>query len=275
MKRGLTWALLAFAFFGVVTAFAYSLKAAQGERFTAGVGIEQLLGSNIPLDAKFTNSDGKQIELGSLYGTKPVVLMFVFYRCEGTCAMELAGAAKLFKDIKYEDVGKEYDVITIGIHPKETYDLAATKKRAYLTLYERPTAAQGWHYLTGDMENIRKVTDAVGYKFKYDEAKDRIVHPTGIMVTTPGGRVSRYFYGVEYPAKNVLTALNDARNGQIGIVSNVLDFSCFQRDAQTGKVRLNVMNATKVAGLSTLLILITSIFVMTRKDKNSKEGHGA
>jgi len=270
--RRLAWPGAILALVVAIVGFAWSLKSAQGEDFTKGVGIDQKLGSQVPLDLAFKDENGNEVKLADYFGKRPVLLMFVFYRCEGTCALELAGVTKLFKDMKLERIGEDYEVVTVSIHPKETPDLAATKKRAYLTMVKDPAAERAWHFLTGDEKAVRKLTDSVGYRYVYEEAKDRIVHPTGIMFLSPEGKVAQYLYGVEYPAKMAVNALATARENKTGIVAAVLDFDCFQRDAQTGKVRINVMNATKVVGLATLLILVVSIVVMTRKDRDSMGG---
>lgn len=272
--KKLAWPTALLSLVGVIVAFAISLKSAQGENFTAGVGIDQKLGANVALDAKFKDELGDDVTVKDYFKNgKPVILSFVFYRCEGTCALELSGITKLIRDMKLQQVGEDYELLTVSIHPKETPDLAAAKKRSFLTMVKSPKAEQGWHFLTGTYEEAKKLADSVGYRYVYEEEKDRVVHPTGIMFLTPGGRVSRYLYGVEYPAKIASNAVGDATEGTIGTTANVLDFACFQRDAQTGSVRLNVMNATKVVGIATVLALLISIVFMSRK--NPAQGGGA
>lgn len=263
--RRLAWPTAILTLIGSTVAFAYSLKAAQGTNFTAGVGIDQKLGANADLKASLVDELGSPVTLNSYLGKKPVLLNFVFYRCEGTCALELSGVTKLIRDMKLQEIGTDYQIVTVSIHPKETPDLAAAKKRSFLTMVKAPKAEQGWHFLTGSYDQVKSLADSVGFRYIYDEKKDRVFHPTGLVFLTPGGRVSRYLYGVEYPARIATNAVGDATEGTIGSTAAVLDFACFQRDAQTGNVRLNVMNATKVIGIATLLALVISIVFMSRK----------
>lgn len=266
IKR-LYWPLGLLLAVGLIAAFATSLKGSKGKDFTKGVGIEQKLNAQLPLDLTFFDDNGKEKKLGDYFGKKPVVMMFVFYQCAGTCLLELSGASRLIRDLKSQKIGRDYEVVTISLHPKEGADLASAKKKAYLSQLNEPAAVDSWHYMTGTWENIKAAADAVGVHFTYDAKEDRIVHPTGIVVLTPQGKVSRYFYGVEYPAKTVMVALNDAKTEKVGALAAVLDFDCFQMDAATGKVTVNVKNTVKVAGLATLAILLTSIVIMTRASK--------
>lgn len=266
-NKGLLWGSAFLVLLVAVYGFALLLKGSKGPDFTTGVGIDQKLDAQLPLDLAFNDETGKEVKLGDYFHKKPVILMFVFYQCKGTCLLEFAGTTKLVRDIKSEKIGRDYEIVTIGIHPKESFELAAAKKRANLSQINEPNAVDGWHYLTGSWENIQAAAASVGFRFTYDAQKDRVVHPTGIMVMTPQGKVSRYFYGIEYPSKTVMLAMDDARKERIGALSAILDFDCFQMDAATGRVTLNVKNAVKVAGLATLLILITSIVIMSRASK--------
>lgn len=255
-------------------ALAYVLKRDQGEDLTSQIGIDQKLGAQIPMDAKLHDETGKEIKIGSLFGSRPVVITPLFFRCvdtKGTCLLQLEGATKAFKAMLHDNIGEDFDVITISIHPKETPELARIKKAEILKQYKRETAEKGWHFVTGDYDQIQKVLSAAGYRYKYDAVKDRVVHPAGAIILTPQGTVSKYFYGTEYPAKYMRDSIRIAALGQTGGTSEPRFFGCFMYDTSTGKTRLHVRNALKFGGFATLFFLGISIGIMSFKNRRSKE----
>lgn len=271
--RKIAWLVGTTAFLGSVVGFAFMLKQVQGENLTKEIGLEQKLGAQVPKDAVFTDSTGKKVTIGSLMNGKPTVLMLAFYRCidvSGTCFLEMEGSLKSFRSMQRDTIGKDFNVITLGIHPKETYDLAAAKKRDAIKQYGRPEAENGWHFLTGDLPEIKKVADAVGFKFRYDEAKDRIVHPAGLILLTPEAKVSKVFFGADYPAKVLRDSILVAGRGTIGTEGVPILLGCFMYDENTGKTRLHVKNALKVTGGGTLLILAVSIVMMSRRRREEE-----
>ena len=170
-----------------------------------------------------------------------------------------------FKGMMRADVGKDFEVVTVSIHPKETPELAAKTKKLYMDLYGRPQDAGGWHFLTGSQENIQALAKSVGFRYTYDPVKDRISHPAGIMILTPDGRVSRYFYGIEYPPKILLPALQEAGAGRIGQKVEELFWGCVQYDPRSHRYSLMVVQSLKVTGIATVLILGCSILLMSRR----------
>lgn len=258
-----------------VVGFAMTLKQAQGEDLTKVIGFEQRLGNQVPLDARFKDEAGREVTIGSLQSGRPTVLMLVFYRCidvSGTCFLELEGAMKSFRSMQRDTIGKDFDVVTISIHPKETPDLAAAKKAQFLEQYGRKEAANGWHFLTGDLPQIQRVADSVGFKFRYDPVKDRVVHPAGLVLLTPNGAVSKYFYKTEYPSKYLRDSIVAAGRGEIGSREIPILLGCFVYDEATGKTRLHVKNALKVTGFATVILLAMSIALMTRRQRPAPEG---
>lgn len=257
-----------------VTAFGIVLKNSAGEDLTKTIGIDQKIGDKVPLDAVFTNEKGEKIKFGSLLKDRPVVLTPVFYRCvdtNGTCLIQLEGLMKSLKAMKRDNIGESYDIVTLSIHPKETHELAAAKRADYLKQYGREKADQGWSFLVGDASETRKLLNAVGYRYKYNEKKDQVVHPAGIVILTPDGKVSKYFYGSEYPAKMLRDGILIAGRGDTGSTSTPILLGCFMYDETTGKTRLHVRNALKVTGFATLFILGTSIFMMSRKGRRTRD----
>ena len=252
---------------GLTILFASALKSVQGEDLTAQIGLDQKLSSQVPLEAKVRDEEGKTVRFGKFFGKRPVVLLLVFYRCvdrNGVCLMEFEGAVKSFRALKKNEIGKDYDVVALSIHPKETADLARSKKEKFLRDYGRPESRPGWHFLTGDEKEVRKVADAVGFRYKYNAAKDQILHPAGLMVLSAQGKVSKYMYGYNYASPILNEAIEVAAKDGVGFKEEPKLLGCFMYDPASGKTRLHVQNALKVGGFSTLFILIVSIFTMNR-----------
>ena len=240
----------------------------QGDR----VGIDQKLNQQAPLDTTFKDETGKEVQLGSYFGRRPIVLVMPFYRCAGTCTLEMDGLIKVANAVN-PSIGKEYDIVVVSIDPRETPDLAAIKKRDYLHDYDRPTAAQGLHCLTGTRESIQKLADGVGFRFYYDPRSGAPVHSTGIMICTPHGKLSRYILGVDYPPRDLNLSLVEAGENKIGSLSEKFTLLCSQYDPHAGKYTIAVMRILQVAGCSTVLLLasyIGSMFYMERNRKPPK-----
>lgn len=260
------WGIGTAAAIGLTAWFGALLKRDQGPDLNKQMAFDQKLGAQVPLDAVVRNEEGKEIALGSLFGERPVALMLIFYQCKGTCLLEFEGAMKIFRALKVDDIGKSYDVVTLSIHPKETPELAKAKKSQYLSLYNRPESEKGWHFLTGDEEQVRKIASSVGFKYYYNPIKDQVVHPTGLIVLTPEGRASRYFLGTEYSSVVFRDSLVAAKSNAIGPEEQRTYFmGCFQYDPVSGKTRLHVWRALQLMGAVTLVALISSIVLMNRR----------
>lgn len=239
------------------------------------LGIDQLLDAQVPLDARFTDEKGRQVRLGDYFGKRAVLLVPVFYECKGVCTTILTNVTRSLRSMQTAAPGRDFEVVTLSIHPKETPKQAAEAKADFLQAYGRPGAEEGWHFLVGSLDQIRRVTDSVGYRFLYEPEKDAVSHPAGIMVLTPDGRVSRYFYGIEFSAKLLMQALADAGQGRIGKKTEPMFWGCVMYDPKSGKYTLVVDQALKVGGALTLLILGTTIFVLSRRGSATGAGGGA
>ncbi|MCX7799117.1 MAG: SCO family protein [Fimbriimonadales bacterium] len=262
------------ALVGLAAAGASAL--AQSQNLRDAIGIDQLLEAKVPLDARFTDSEGRAVRLGDLFSRgKGVLLVPVFYECKGVCTTILTNVTRSLRSMQAMSVGRDFEVVTISIHPKETPRQAAEAKRDFLQVYNRPGAEKGWHFLVGGLDQIRRVTDAVGYRFLYDPERDAVSHPAGILVLTPDGRVSRYFYGIEFSAKLLMQAIADAGQGRIGRKTEPLFWGCVMYDPKSGKYTLVVDRALKIGGALTLLILGTTIFVLSRRGSVHGAGGGA
>jgi protein SCO1/2 len=230
------------------------------------VGFDQNLDAQVPLDLPFRDEAGREVRLGEFFGRKPVLLNLVYYECPMLCTLELNALVMSLKPLSF-DVGKEFDIVTVSIDPGETPALAASKKRGYLSRYGREGAGRGWHFLTGGEASVRRLADVVGFRYAYDRQADQYAHPAGVMVLTPGGRVSRYFYGIEYPPRDLRLGLIEASAGKIGSPVDRLLLLCYHYDPRTGKYNLVIMNVLRFLGAATVLGLGTFMFVMFRRDR--------
>ena len=234
------------------------------------VGIEQRLDAQVPPDLPFRDETGKAVKLGDYFGRKPLILNLVYYNCTMLCGEALAGLASAMRLVKF-DVGNEFDVITVSFDPRETPDMAAAKKKDYVGRYGRAHAAAGWHFLTGQPESINALTKAVGFQYQYDAKTNQYAHATAIMVLTPQGRISRYFYGVDFPPKDLRMGLVEASQNKIGNAVDAVLLYCYHYDPETGKYGAMVGNILKLAASATILLIGGLIFILWRLDRSATE----
>jgi protein SCO1/2 len=212
------------------------------------VGIDQHLNAQVPLDLVFRDEKGNKVALGDYIRDKPVILVLAQYRCPRLCSLVLNGLVESLGTMDYE-IGKEFVVLTVSFDARETPELAAAKKAAYVERYGRPGCADGWHFLTGKQESIKRLTDAVGFRFSYDSKRDQFSHASGIMVLTPDGKIARYFFGLAYLPRDVRFGLEDAAAGKIGSpIARPLRLLCFAYDPATGKYTLMTMRLVRLGG---------------------------
>jgi protein SCO1 len=240
----------------------------------ADVSIDQKLGAQVPLDLAFRDETGAAVRLGDFVSDKPVVLSLVYYRCPGLCTMTLNGMSRAFKPLQFS-AGKEFEVVTVSIDPNETPELAAKKKAEYVRAYGRAGAAGGWHFLTGDEQAIRALADAVGFRYVYDPVRDQYAHGAAIMVLTPGGRVARYFYGLEYSSRDLRWGLVDASEGKIGSLADAVQLLCYAYDPMTGKYGVPIMRTLRVAAVVTMLSLGGFVVMMLRRERRASPAPAA
>jgi len=234
-----------------------------------GVGIDQRLNQQVPLDLKFRDETGQTVTLGSYFGQKPVILSLVYYSCPMLCTMAENGLLNALRDVKF-NIGKEYEVVTVSFDPTEKPELAMAKKGIYVGLYGRPGAKRGWHFLVGDEPSIRALTEAVGFHYNYDPKTRQFAHATGIMVLTPQGKLSRYFYGIQYPARDIRLALVEASNEKIGNPVDAVLLYCCQYDPATGKYGVLISRVLQLAGLITVLSIGTLVLVLSRSGRHAE-----
>jgi len=231
------------------------------------VGIEQHLDAQVPPDLLFRDDAGKTVRLGDYFGRKPLILNLVYYNCTMLCGEALAGLASAMRLVKF-DVGSEFDVVTVSFDPRETPEMAAVKKIDYVKRYGRANAAAGWHFLTGQPDSINALTKTVGFQYQYDAKSNQYAHATAILVLTPQGRISRYFYGVDFPPKDLRMGLVEASQGKIGNAVDAVLLYCYHYNPETGKYGAMVANILRLAAAATILLLGGLIFILWRLDRS-------
>jgi protein SCO1 len=234
-----------------------------------GVGIDQNLNAQIPLNLMFKDADGQTVRLGQYFRDKPVVLALVYYECPGLCDLILNGVSDAMQQISL-NVNSDYDVVTVSFNPAETWQLAHAKKANYIEKYHRPGAQQGWHFLTGDQASIKALADTVGFHYKWDDDSKQFVHASGIMILTPEGKVARYFYGIKYNPRDFRLGLVDASADKIGTVVDQVLLFCCQYDPTTGKYGLAITRVIRTLGTATVLLLGGFVFIMLRRERHGR-----
>jgi protein SCO1/2 len=230
------------------------------------VSIAQNLNKQIPADLMFRDEAGNSVRLGDYFGKKPILLSLVYFDCPALCTEVLNGELRTIRSISL-DLGKDFDAVTVSFEPKDSPALAKAKRDVYAGQYGRAGAAENWHFLTGEQQSIDALTQAVGFHFAYDSASRQYAHAAAIMVLTPDGRIARYFYGVQYPARDVRLGLVEASAGKIGTPTDQALLYCYQYDPMTGKYGLVVMNVVRAAGALTVLALGLFMWIMFRRDR--------
>ena len=249
---------------------AFAINSATPPQLPGEVSFQQKLNAQLPLDLMFRDESGKIVRLRELFNhDKPVLLNFMYYRCPMLCPMVMEGISSGLTELKF-DVGKEFDVITVSIDPRDMPQDAVRKKDMYIKRYGRLSAASGWHFLTGHESAIRALTNAVGFHYAYDPQHDQFAHATGVVVLTPSGRVSRYIYGFEYRARDLRLALVEASSSNIGTPADQILLLCYHYDPATGKYSRAAMNAVRAGGIATLAGLVGFIVVMLRKERQQR-----
>jgi protein SCO1/2 len=229
------------------------------------VTFEQRLNTMLPLDARFRDETGRDVRLGDYFGRRPVVLAFVYYSCPMLCTQVLNGVSSAAKALPFT-VGREFDVVYVSFDPRDTPQTADAKKRTQLDDYHQASTAAGWHYLTGDEASIRRVTMAAGFSYRWDETSGQYAHVSGLLVATPDGRLSRYFYGVEYSPKELRMAIVESSEGRIGSLVDQLLLYCYHYDPATGRYGAIAMNVVRLGGAVTVLLLGGLIWLMRRRE---------
>jgi len=254
---------------GILAAMAVVSAGAQqtaAPEILSKVGITQNLNAQVPRDLAFRDETGKSVQIGDYFGEKPIVLSLVYFDCPALCTEVLNGELRTVKAISL-DLGKDFEAVTVSFEPKDTPQLARAKRDVYAGQYGRAGATDHWHFLTGDQSSIGALTNAAGFRYAYDASIRQYAHAAAILILTPDGRIDRYFYGVQYPARDVRLGLVEASQGKIGSLTDQALLYCYQYDPMTGKYGLVVMNVLRAAGGLTVLLLGLFLTVMFLRER--------
>jgi protein SCO1/2 len=229
------------------------------------IAIDQKIGYQVPADIPFVDDQGKPVVIGDYFGQRPVVLALVYYECPMLCTQVLNGLVSAVGVLNFS-VGREFDVVAVSFNPKEGPGLASQKKAAYVERYGRPESAAGFHFLTGTQDSINRLTDAVGFRYAYDEKIGQFAHGAAIEVLTPKGTIAKYFYGIEYSPRDLRLGLIEASDERIGtIIDDVLLF-CYHYDPATGSYGATVLTIVRAGAIATVLAFAVFLTVSLRRD---------
>ena len=235
------------------------------------VSFDQKLGAQLPLDLKFRDEYGNTIALGQYFHQKPVILSLVYYQCPMLCTQVLNGMVSAFLPLNLS-AGKEFEVVTVSFDPRETPEMAAAKKDTYLKRYGRPSAYDGWHFLTGDQASIDALTQAVGFHYAFDPKLNQFAHASGIMIVTPEGKLAQYYYGIEYSPRDLRLGLVEASKNKIGTLVDQVLLYCYHYDPSTGRYGAIAMRVMRLGGATTVLLLAGFMLAMWRRDAHAGKG---
>jgi len=220
-----------------------------------GVGIDEFLGEPIPLVLPFNDEHGKRVQLGDYFdGERPVILTLNYFKCPMLCGLMLSGLTDTLSMLNWTP-GDEFEIVTVSINPLEKPTLALQNKQGYMKELGKPEAGIGWHFLTGNQDEITALADAVGFRYILDPVSKEFLHQAAIFVITPDGRISRYLYGVQYPVNDVKLALSEAAQGKMGSTTERIFLACFTYDPASGSYTIQALAVMRIAGVVTLIIL--------------------
>jgi protein SCO1 len=248
-----------------------NMKGADRPSPLKNVTIEQRLNAQIPLDTTFRDEYGRSVQLSSYFGKRPVVLALIYYQCPMLCTQILNGITRAARVMTLEP-GKDYDVVAISFDAREKPSDAAAKKAVYMKEINQPQAPAAWHFLTGDPDNIKHVTDAVGFRYVWDVHTAQFAHASAVYVLTPQGKISKYFYGVDYSARDLRFGLIEASNNKIGTPVDQLLLFCYHFDPHSAKYTPVALGILRVAGAGTLFMLGGFVVIMLRRERRQKGG---
>jgi protein SCO1/2 len=230
-----------------------------------GVDVEEHLGEPIPLDARFTNEEGREVKLGEVLSkTKPTLLTLAYYNCPMLCNLVLNGQAKAMQELGLE-LGQDYEAVTVSIDPEDTPAESLNRRRRHLQSMGKPERAP-WHFLTGTDGEIHRLADAVGYKYTYDASTKQYAHPAVVLVITPEGSISRYLYGVDFPPKDMKLSLLEAAGGRVGTSFDRVVMSCFKYDTATKRYGFYIFGFIRLGGTLVFCALATMLIYFWRRE---------
>jgi protein SCO1/2 len=231
-----------------------------------GIDVIEHLDAKLPLDLELVDESGNAVKLGDYFSDeRPVLLTLAYYRCPMLCGLVLSGVVESLSGVDLEP-GRDFEILTVSIDPTDTPEKAAAKKQTTLGRYERDGASEGWHFLTGREENVRRLADTLGFGYRWVEERDEFAHPAVVFVATPDGRVARYLYGVQYDPRTMRLSLVEASEGKIGSSLDRFLLYCYHYDPEAGRYSPVAMNVMRVGGGLTLAVLAATLYLLWRRD---------
>lgn len=240
--------------------------ASQVPQLLREIGFDQNIDQRVPLETTFRDETGATVRLGDFFGRKPVVMVFAYYDCPMLCTQVINGLSSAL-GVMSLNPGRDFEIVTVSFNPRDTPETAAAKKAVYLDRYKRPGAAEGWHFLTGDQPQIDRLTNAAGFRYAWDAGTKQYAHPSGVIVLTPDGRLSKYLFGIEYGPRDLRFGIVEASAGKVGTMADALLLYCYHYDPMTGRYGFVIMRAIRIAGAATVLALGAFIIVMVRRER--------
>ncbi len=232
-----------------------------------GIGFDQNIDQRVPLDTPFRDEAGRTVRLGDYFGKRPVVMVFAYYDCPMLCTQVINGLSSALSTMSLKP-GTDFEIVTVSFNPNDTPATATAKKAVYLERYNRPGAADAWHFLSGDEPAIERLTKAAGFRYAWDADTKQYAHPSGVIVLTPDGRLSKYLFGIEYGPRDLRLGIVEASEGKAGTPVDSLLLYCYHYDPMTGRYGLAIMRAMRLAGAATVLLLGAFIIVMVRRERH-------
>jgi protein SCO1 len=270
VRRRQAWVLLLIACLSIASAAWVPGDRLHGDH-PPGVPVEEIifdqnLGAQIPLDLSFQDEAGQRVYLRDYFGIKPVILLFAYYECPMLCPLVLEDLTHKLQDLNFT-TGDQFEFVTVSLDPGETPHLAAEKKDQYVEQYGRKSGGRGWHFLTGEQGDIETLAQSVGIQYRYDESIDAYAHPTGVVILTPQGKISRYIFGLDYAARDLRLGLVEASNDEIGTPVDQLFLLCYRYDPVTGQYSLLINNILRIGALMTTLAVLSMVGWMFWRDR--------
>lgn len=236
-----------------------------------GVDVIEHLGETIPLDIPFIDDNGQEVSLQKYFNKdKPVLLMLGYFECPMLCNLVFNGIVTSTKQLDILP-GVDYQMVSVSINHREDYNLASAKKTNYLTALDIESAKDGWAFLTGDSVNIKRLADAVGFQYRYDENIKQYAHPAVIYLLSPSGKITRYLYGVEYDVKNLKLGLLEASEGKIGNTLDRIILYCYHYDPDAKGYVVFAGNVMKLGGAITLTLLAGFVGLLFYRERRKKQ----
>jgi protein SCO1/2 len=231
------------------------------------IGFDQKIGDAVPLDLPFRDEAGKTVHLRDYFGRKPVILSLVYFDCPMLCGMTTDGLVRSLRALRMS-AGNEFEVLSVSFDPRETPELASAKKGPVMRQYARAGGAEGWHFLTGDKASVDALTKAAGFRYVWDAEQKQYAHATGILVLTPQGRIARYFFGIEYPAKDLRLGLVEASEERLGNAVDQLLLLCYHYDPKAGRYTPTVRNLLRGGAVLTMAAVAGLVLTLLRREKS-------